>query len=530
MENLRIKKVVKNVYLRRKGKKFDYQYDIVFGKLDLNDFFYKETSENVVLKEAKADKSVKKYEFKELKDLSNEEKDEFKELNLDKLGGILIEILHGCFIKYENKVSLWKPSEKYLITESINLNEFKDDPNSNIPLKNIFSLSNYLKGDIIKTKIEEAERNNRSLRRLEKQLSRNTTKYVNDVWKGHKIKFDIRITDQMTCQVHIKDRGKKNEDNYYAMISRSQGFKQFISLILTLSIENEKFDMKDRLILVDEPENHLHPSGVRNMRNELIKMGIKNYVFISTHSNFIIDNKKPERNIIIKKDSNNNTYKKEIKSYDDLVDDEVLKEAFGINVYKDFLTPNKILVEGLSDKLILKKAIRKSFPDFDFAITNGKGSNLPVVASLLNYEDIDPLVVLDDDKQGKENKKNILKVNGIFTTSNVFTIRDLVGEIINDGTIEDLLPREFVISKFKEIYKKHIKEDFNSKINEKIPIIEELKRFLINKLGRDKKKEIHEFLEKLKIRLSEDYDPSNIKEKAPLLYSLSEKLVERLKK
>lgn len=526
MKSLEIEKVIKHVYLKRNENKFGHLYKISFGKMELNNLFFKKTDEDVVYKGT--DKSFKKYEFKELRNLSNEDKDEFEKLDLENLEKILVEFLFDCFVQHETKVSFWEPSDQYLITKGINLNEFKEDPTINIPLKNIFSLSNYISEDSIKTKIEEAERNDRSLRRLEKQLSSNTTKYINGIWKEHKIKVDVRITDQMTCRIHIKDKGRRNEDNYYAMNSRSQGFKQFISLILTLSIQNEKLGMKNRLILVDEPENHLHPSGVRDMRDELIRIGKENYVFLSTHSNFMIDNKTMERNIIIKKDTNNNTFKKIINNYNDLFDDEVLKDAFGINVFKDFLTANKILVEGFSDKLILQKAISKCYPSFNFAITNGKGDNLPSVASLLNFQSVSPIVILDDDRRGQENKKNILRIRGVFSNSNVFTIRDLEGGIINNGTIEDLLPKEFVISRFKEIYKRIIRENADLEEIGNFPIIERLRRFLVKKLGTEKKKEIKKILEELKRKLSEDYNPSRIEENTPLLYSLIEKIIAKL--
>ena len=75
------------------------------------------------------------------------------------------------------------------------------------------------------------------------------------------------------------------------MDERSQGFKHFISLILHLSISNKKEKCKDQIIIIDEPENHLHPSGIRYMRDELIKIGKNNYVFVATHSPFMIDNK-----------------------------------------------------------------------------------------------------------------------------------------------------------------------------------------------------------------------------------------------
>ena len=433
-------------------------------------------------------------------------------------------------MKFENEVSFWKPDEKHLITSTIDLMKFKEDLSENIPLRNIFYLAGYKTEEEIKTKIEEIERNGSQLRRLEKQLTKKSTEYLNSVWKEHMVKVDFRITDQLQCDVKIKDKGEKNDDNFFVMQSRSDGFKQFASLIFTISIEHTTEKIKNRLILIDEPENHLHPSGVRYIRDELIKIGRGNYVFLSTHSNFIIDNKVMQRNVVIKKDSNNNTFKEMINDYNDIKDDEVLKDAFGINVFVDFLTPNKLLVEGKSDKIILEKCIKKIDPNLNFAITNGTGDNLPAMAGLLNYQEISSLVVVDADKKGEQNKNKIIKIGSIFSKKNVFTIRNIEGNLIENSTIEDTLPREFVVNKFKEIYKLFFNRTISPTFEENNPIISEIRLFLQKDLSDDDKPKINELIRKLKIELSNGFDPTNLEGKTPLLYSLTKKIIEKLKK
>ena len=146
-------------------------------------------------------------------------------------------------------------------------------------------------------------------------------------------------------------KDKNDEFNLYNINERSQGFRQFISLILSISISNEKEKLKNAIIIVDEPENHLHPSGIRYMRDELLKIGKNNYVFLATHSNFMIDRKEMSRHYIVQK--NTHTHLKRIEQEQDLSDDEVLNDAFGLNILNDFLSPHKILVEGLTGFFLL---------------------------------------------------------------------------------------------------------------------------------------------------------------------------------
>ncbi len=511
---LNIQTITKNVYLKRGETVFQEVYKINWLNFKLKDYFYSEPVAG-------------EYKIRHKDELKEQEIAVFNKLDEDKLNEILIDLLEETIKEHENKVSFWKPEKEYLITEPINLQTFKDNPLTNIPLKNIFVLSKYKTDEEIKTKIEEII-NNHSLRRgLQSTLSKKATKYFGNVWK-HEIEIDIEISETLMCNVHIKDKGKANENKFFNMNSRSQGFHQFASLILSLSIQNHSLDMRNRLILIDEPENHLHPSGIRDIMEELLKIGENNYVFLATHSCFMIDKKTKQRNFIIKKDNAKNTIHQQISEESEVIDDEVLREAFGINIYKDFLSPYKLLVEGLSDKKIIEKTLAKLKVKETILITNGYGDNIVSIASRLNYEDISPLVILDDDESGKKNRDKIVKIGGNFTDTNVLTLKDLESHIVTGGTIEDLLGKAFVESKFKEQYNLEFeKEPRNFSLDETKPFVKQIKIYLQrNENGADFEK----FLENMKTKIAEDFRPTvaGLDGELSLLKSVVEKIVEQL--
>ncbi len=505
--NFKINSIVKHVYLQEGANHFEVEYT----------FNIEEITENIFIKELITNNvdgqniNSKSYEVSKFNDIQNTyvefTKDVFKEYFENKI----IDIIQ----KYEPQTSFWKPSDEYLITE-VNLEEFKADVNKNKPLKNIFALAGYDTEDKIKKEIDSTSDFNLR-RKLSTTLSDEATKYINNKWK-HKIKIDIEITDSKKCNVSIVDDGKKNEHNFYKMNVRSEGFKQFMSLILSLSIETEKFRKKDKLIIIDEPEAHLHPSGIRDLKEQLLSIGKDNYVFISTHSPFLVDQKTKERNIIIRKNNAAITEKKEIRSEEDLRDDEVLELAFGINVYKDLLIPHRILVEGQSDKIILQKSLH--LKGLQFGITNGIGSNIVQIATKFNYDDIKILVVTDDDLEGKGYRDKILKIAGVYDKNSVFTIRDLVASFKNEGTIEDLLEKDFVESKFKEFYKEEFLDDCVIMLTD-APFIEQIKIFL------KKENKFNEIIiEKFKNKISDDFSPSKsaFEENFPSLKKLVEQI------
>jgi len=54
----------------------------------------------------------------------------------------------------------------------------------------------------------------------------------------------------------------------------------------------------------------------------LLKIGENNYVFLATHSCFMIDKKTKQRNFIIKKDNAKNTIHQQISEDSQVIDDE----------------------------------------------------------------------------------------------------------------------------------------------------------------------------------------------------------------
>ncbi|MEI8223757.1 MAG: AAA family ATPase [bacterium] len=487
-----IKNICKNVYLQKDTKFFSesYEYDINNVKKGL---VAKKIQKTITV--GTESKTVDSFDIKKKPDADETYSPVDEAFVIENFNEAIVNSIK----EFEPQVSFWKPSDKYLLG-SVDLTEFREKPSSNIPLRNIFALSGFIGSKQIKEKIDETSNDNLR-RKLMGRLSDNATNYVKNVW-DHDINFDIEISDTKKIVVSIKDDGKNNEHNYHKMTSRSEGFKQFISLILSLSIEAKKMGKKNNLILIDEPETHLHPSGIRDLRDELLEIGKTNYLFVSTHSPFLVDRKNKERNIIIKKNKSAITEKILVGPTDDITGDEVLDIAFGLSVYRDLFSPYRILVEGASDKIILQKIF--TLKSFDFGITNGTGSNIVQVATKLNSDEIDVMVLTDDDKEGIGYRDKILSIGGVFNTNNVVTIRDLIGQISAGATIEDFLRKPFIESKFKTLYKKEFGADvLNFSLIETSPLIDQIKIYL-----QQNNKFSIEFLEKLKMNISNDFKPT----------------------
>lgn len=388
------------------------------------------------------------------------------------------------------KIQLWKSKPEYLISTPIDLNEFKNNPDISIPLKNIFSIYGKKNKDDIYNLIEKILISEAKREEFQDKISDAITKYINKIWIEHKIKIKISINGTI-CNVFVEDKDKKY--SYFSMDQRSDGFKQFISLILSLSTLNEAATLKNNIILIDEPEVHLHPSGISYMRDELLKIGKNNIVLVSTHSPYLIDVNTPRRHYMVTK-RQGETKIEQVDENTNFREDSVLKNAFGLNLYKELLPEKIIIVEGGDDKFLFNYCFNQ-YNYKNFAIKSAGGaSKVPGFASLLSNENLEPIIIFDADKEGKDNKKKILdNYKDSYNDTNVFTIKDLNNDLPDNSTIEDLYPINF----FKEFMEKELQVNLTLNTNEAVII--QLKN-QNEKIKNDKQK-----LESLKIKISKEF-------------------------
>lgn len=212
--------------------------------------------------------------------------------------------LPNYFWEKIHSIVFWKSEPKYLITNAINLQQFAADPKTiSIPLLNCFELIGI---DETKIATEITKLNNpASIHNLEQRLNDKVTEHIKKVWNGHPILIKFKINNN-TVSLLVEDEGV----NYDAKVTsqRSDGFRQFISFLLTVSIENSTDNLNYTILLLDEPETHLHPTAQLNLRDELLRISKNkddnNIVFYATHSNYLIDKSNLNRSFKVIKENN----------------------------------------------------------------------------------------------------------------------------------------------------------------------------------------------------------------------------------
>ena len=376
----------------------------------------------------------------------------YEQLNKEMLESVLEFNLFDVFEVNVPKTIFWESDDKYLINNTINLNQFKSNENISIPLRNIFHIAGI---ENISKRIDLITDNTEKRSQLEDELSEATTKYINDVWKEHRVNIKIDI-ENMQCKIMVED--KDDTKPKYNMDQRSDGFKQFISILLNLSAENSSKKLKNCMILLDEPEIHLHPSGVRYLRDELLKISKNNIVLIATHSIYMVDKKDLNRHYKVEKEksltnifkiSENNPYM-----------EEVIYESLGTSIY-ELIEPNIIVFEGKTDKDLFDAFTDKYKADFMphkcGTISADGAKKIPTYTKFFNGKLVSGYVIVDSDAEGKGVKKIVLEQDN-FSEKNTYEINDIVNTDI-EATLEDLIPFEIITDIINKEYEISISLD-----------------------------------------------------------------------
>jgi len=266
-----------------------------------------------------------KYTLQETKPVKKDPQQTQEDFDLEKY---FKSQLADYFWNISHKIIFWKSDSKHLINEQINLEAFSADPsNTSVPLINCFELAGIknIAAEVNKLKTDTAEIDN-----LQQRLGDKVTAHIKKVWPNHPIKINFIINNLMLTLL-VEDEEVKYKSK--TTDQRSDGFKQFISFLLTISAESATKQLAHSLLLLDEPETHLHPQAQEYLKDELIKItknDRNNIVFFATHSNYMIDKYHMDRCFRVSKQANKKTKLEKIEhgrsSYS-----EVNYEVFGIS-------------------------------------------------------------------------------------------------------------------------------------------------------------------------------------------------------
>ena len=440
-------------------------------------------------------------------------------LKEEKANEIILTHFKEWIEKQVPKIIYWEPTEKHLITNDIDLNQFMQNPEqTSLPLRNIFNLIG-VPDKNIPSYVQNFLNTSDNQDDFEVEASQIITKHINQLWAEHNVEIKLKV-NKPQLSVHVKDKLTEGS-KAFNMRQRSEGFKQFVSILLNLSIESRKGNLENALILLDEPELHLHPSGIRDLKKELLEISKKNVVILASHSIHLVDKINLDRNKTVVKEG----VETKIGNEDSCSSEEVVYQALGTST-AEITKSWRLLFEGESDieafKLFVKKFEEELRPPAMGLELAKKAKNMLMYWKIFKSQHVKVFILVDSDKGGKSVKERF-KLEKIDDEGRILEIKDIVQSEKQRLTLEDLLPKKVIKQAVQKTYGKEISLD------DKKPIIDQLNEFKERESLQNKNVELKTNIIEIVSEDVKDEEKDQLKKKYGIYYEYVEELIQKIK-
>jgi len=196
------------------------------------------------------------------------------------------------------------------IIGNINLNEYKKE---RISPSIEFSEEEFDKADTVDNlfylaeldveELEEAKNSPSQLIKLLNTSSKRLTEKLNPAWKGDPIHVELRLNPNNVMSVVISDVHRDGTVTNTGLLNRrAEGFKWTFSFIVNFAAETQRAELKEAILLLDEPARNLHPTQQRGISDLLKSLAGSNQVLYATHSPYMIFDYAPGNLLVVELD------------------------------------------------------------------------------------------------------------------------------------------------------------------------------------------------------------------------------------
>lgn len=253
---------------------------------------------------------------------------------------------------------------------------------------------------------------------------------------------------------------------------RSRGFQWFFSFDAKLLHETQG-DLKNCVILLDEPGLHLHPNAQRDLLKRLEEYAVGNTMIYTTHLPFMINLHEPDRIRVLNESSAGTTVS---ESLTDTSPDAKLTLQAALGMTGRFGMPvgdRNLVVEGAHDYWfitalsdLLGRSGKATLPS-DVVITASGGANeATYLGTFMVGQDLQVSVLYDSDAEGRAARDKFVhnwleRYKG--GRASAIMLADAVG-VSGDLAIEDLFPDTWYLDQVLAIYGRDLPSHCNGRI------------------------------------------------------------------
>jgi len=165
-------------------------------------------------------------------------------------------------------------------------------------VRNLFYLA-----ELNLNELEEVKNSPSRCIKLLNAASNRLTRKLNPAWKGDPIHVNLRYNPGNIMSVVISDVHKDGTITNTGLLNRrAEGFKWTFSFIVNFAAETQRAELKEAILLLDEPARNLHPIQQMGISDLLKNLAGSNQVLYATHSPFMIFDYTPGNLLVVELD------------------------------------------------------------------------------------------------------------------------------------------------------------------------------------------------------------------------------------
>jgi len=310
-------------------------------------------------------------------------------------------------------------------------------------------------------KLEEVKNSPSKLIKFLNTASKKLTERLNPSWKGEAINVELRLNPGNILSVVLSDVHKDGTITNTGLLNRrAEGFKWTFSFIVNFAAETQRSELKEAILLLDEPARNLHPTQQRGISDMLKNLAGTNQVLYATHSPFMIFDYTPGNLLVVELERKNHL-SKIYYEYWKADDATLIPILYGLSrglvestVDREIGSNSRpiIIVETMSDTMYLN-AFDKFLQDPNISMNPlnvipayNKNSVLPLA---IFYRDhgYNTFILLDNDNESKQIAEQ-LKNNKFSEVQTIFFERE--GKLLQ--SIEDYMVTEDYLYAVNQTY------------------------------------------------------------------------------
>jgi len=351
------------------------------------------------------------------------------------------------------KLTIEEDSKDKIIQNVIDLNDqSKDRSNYN---KYLFSLLDGCNIEDKRVYLKSHLQNDNLKERLSREISLKLNNFIKEKLTKVDVEVSFKISDDNMLSLSLYINKIKVNFN-----DLSDGLKHILSLVFSQALSTKENIDYNNIIVIDEPENSLHPSAIKEMRKIILEMSKNNYVFIATHSPFMIDYEQDAGHNVHYYEVTNNgeegTKARKLEEDESFHDNKLFESAFGLSFMSELLASDILVLEGISDVVVIKDCLKNKH----VKIINGKGSKLKQLVEFSKNSNI--IGIFDDDDAGRNSYVKRCEELSVSYKVKGFTYKTLLSSLKKDSELEDLYDIDYVKNYLEFLNKDlELSESFN---------------------------------------------------------------------